>query len=626
MEQQLDWQQFKEEWLADIVQGKPSTVELGNRFAHKLLTQWLDMEATNADVMYCDGSGDGGIDAAYLEIDVGTDTTLETHTWYLIQSKYGKAFQGTSTLLKEGQKLVDTLDNPHKRLSSLTYDLLEQLSAFRRRASERDRIVLVFATEEPLTNAQRKTLRDVRAMGRDRLGPIFDVEAVAIDTIYRRTLEDMVASSRQIRVPLVANLVHAADGTDDLLVCSVSLIKLFQFLESYQEKTGDIDQLYEKNVRRFLGGKGRVNKAIQQTLKEEPEQFGYYNNGITIVVTDFSISENGALRLTDPYIVNGCQTTRTIWDVCRQRLKSGGTGFSPELHDWEQRAEKGIVVAKIVKVGTTGEDLLQKITRYTNSQNAVKEKDFIALVADFRSWRRELADRYHIFLEIQRGAWDAQRAYQKQHPAERKFTQFANASDLLRVYGAGWLGEVGHAFGRSAAFLPSGEVFKKIVNPEDESDRFDVDDLYAAFHLQQAADAYRFGRTGPDTRKVTRYLFYHLVVELLKGLLVRSALTVSRRTLTAALNKIVAAGQQALLLDTAIEALDEYLTPGTDNSIFDEPHLKRINHNLHAYLKSEQIGNGEIYKRLIADYIRQLGKGKPSPREILLEIIKAASI
>jgi hypothetical protein len=138
--------------------------------------------------MYCDGSGDGGIDAAYLEIDVGTDTTLETHTWYLIQSKYGKAFQGTSTLLKEGQKLVDTLDNPHKRLSSLTYDLLEQLSAFRRRASERDRIVLVFATEEPLTNAQRKTLRDVRAMGRDRLGPIFDVEAVAIDTIYRRTL------------------------------------------------------------------------------------------------------------------------------------------------------------------------------------------------------------------------------------------------------------------------------------------------------------------------------------------------------------------------------------------------------------------------------------------------------
>lgn len=265
---------------------------------------------------------------------------------------------------------------------------------------------------------------------------------------------------------------------------------------------------------------------------------------------------------------------------------------------------------------------MQKITRYTNSQNAVKEKDFIALDADFRSWRRELADRYHIFLEIQRGAWDAQRAYQKQHPTERKFTQFANASDLLRVYGAGWLGEVGHAFGRSAAFLPSGEVFKKIVNNEDEHEQFAVADLYAAFHLQQAATVYHFGRTGPETRKATRYLFYHLAVELLKGLLVRSSLTVTRRTLTDAIIKLFAAGQQTLLVDTAVEAIDEYLTAGTDNSIYDEPHLKRINNNWHAYLKSEQIGKGEIYKRLIADYVRQLGKGKPSTREILIDLIK----
>ena len=460
-------------------------------------------------------------------------------------------------------------------------------------------------------------------MGQRRLGSLFEVQAVSIDTIYKRTLEDRYASSKQIKIPLSANLPPSTELTGDLLVCSVSLTKLFQFLENYQEKTGDIDQLYEKNVRRFLGGKGRVNKAIQQTLKEEPEQFGYYNNGITIVVTDFSISENGALRLTDPYIVNGCQTTRTIWDVCRQQLKSGGTGFSRELHDWEQRAEKGIVVTKIVKVGETGEELLKKITRYTNSQNAVKEKDFIALVSDFRSWERDLANRYNVFLEIQRGAWDAQRAYQKQHPAEHKFTEFTNASDLLRVYGAGWLGEVGHAFGRNAAFLPSGEVFKKIVNTDDGNDRFDVDDLYAAFRLQQAADTYRFGRTGPETRKVTRYLFYHIVVELLKGLMVRSTLPVSRRGLTDALNKIFASGQQVLLLDIAIEAVDEYLTPGTDNSLFDEPHFKRINNNLNAYMKSEQIGQGEVYKRLIGDYVRQLGKGKPPTRDVLLGIIQS---
>ncbi|NTU74435.1 AIPR family protein, partial [Candidatus Roizmanbacteria bacterium] len=498
----LSLEKFNEEWLSDIRAGDPSTVMLGNRFAHKILTQWLDIDENNDEVIYCDGSGDGGIDIAYLyESDSGTDAGSESHTWYLVQSKYGKAFQGNSTLLKEGQKLIDTLDNSNKRLSSLAQGLLEQLTAFKRRASERDRIVLVFATEDPLTNAQRKTLSDVRAMGRERIGTIFDVESVSIDTIYKRTLEDMYSSSKHIKVPIFANPAAQAKSTDNLLVCSVSLLNLYRFLESYQEKTGDIDQLYEKNVRRFLGGRGKVNKAIQQTLKDAPEQFGFYNNGITIVVTDFSTSENGTLRLTDPYIVNGCQTTRTIWDVFRQRFKSGGTGLDPELQNWQERTELGIVVTKIVKVGESGEELLQKITRYTNSQNAVKEKDFLTLISDFRIWKREIEERYDIFLEIQRGAWDSQRAYQKQHPQQKQFSKYANAFDLLKVYGAGWMGESGQAFGRNAAFLPNGMIFKQIVNNEENPEPFDVDDLYAAYQLQQASEDFKFGRTGENSRK-----------------------------------------------------------------------------------------------------------------------------
>ncbi len=452
------------------------------------------------------------------------------------------------------------------------------------------------------------------------LGPIFDVEAVSVDTIYRRTLEDMYSSSRTFRVPLFANLVQASAVDDTLLVCSVPLTKLFQFMESYQEKSGDIDQLYEKNIRRFLDGKGKVNKSIRQTLIDEPEQFGYYNNGITIVVTDFTLNEEGVLRLTDPYIVNGCQTTRTIWDVCRQRLKSGGTGFDPELHEWEERASRGIVIAKVVKVGVLGEALLQKITRYTNSQNAVKEKDFIALDKDFRYWRHKIGEQYNVFLEIQRGAWDARRAYQKQHPAEKKFNEFANASDLLRVYGAGWLGEVGPAFGRNAAFLPSGDVFSRIVNTEGTGESFHVDDLYAAYLLMQAASVYHFGRTGQTTRKLTKYLYYHIVIELLKSVMVRAELEVTPRSVTIALIKVISSGQQELLLDTAIEAIDEYLTPHTDNSILDEGYMKRTG-NLNGYMKSEQIGKDPIYKRLIGDYIRQLGKGNPSPRDVLIKMV-----
>src|SRR4051794_26146441 len=113
--QDIGFEQFREEWLADVRANNPSSIELGNRFARKLLTQWLDIDESDDEIVYCDGSGDGGIDIAYrylYETEEGNNTGSEAHTWYLVQSKYGKAFQGKGTLLKEGQKLIDTLDNP----------------------------------------------------------------------------------------------------------------------------------------------------------------------------------------------------------------------------------------------------------------------------------------------------------------------------------------------------------------------------------------------------------------------------------------------------------------------------------------------------------------------------------
>jgi hypothetical protein len=302
-------------------------------------------------------------------------------------------------------------------------------------------------------------------------------------------------------------------------------------------------------------------------------------------------------------------------------LKSGGTGYDPEFQSWQERAQKGIVVTKIVRVGESGEELLQNITRYTNSQNAIKEKDFLALVSDFRRWKQDMDEKFGMFLEIQRGAWDSQRAYQKQHQNKKQYSVSANAFDLLKVYGAGWMGEAGSAFSRNAAFLPNGLVFKKIINSENDSELFDAEDLYAAYQLEAAADNFEFGRSGKNTRKLTRYLFYNVVVELLKSIMLRASMPLSRRDITSSINKLFAAQQQEILLDTALEAIDEYLTPGAYNSIFDEQAFKETS-NLNSYLKSDQLGKGEIYKRLIADYSRQLNKGKPSPRQQIENIIK----
>jgi hypothetical protein len=57
------------------------------------------------------------------------------------------------------------------------------------------------------------------------------------------------------------------------------------------------------------------------------------------------------------------------------------------------------VIVKVAKVGAGGESQLKQITRYTNSQNTVHDKDFLALTGDFRSWQDTLANKRSVYLE-----------------------------------------------------------------------------------------------------------------------------------------------------------------------------------------------------------------------------------
>ncbi len=630
--------EFCENWLADVTAGSPLTNELGTRFSRKLVTQWLDIADESMDLIYCDGTGDGGIDIAFLDEgdeDGATESDASGHTWYLVQSKYGTAFQGPDTLLREGQKVIDTLDGKRHRLSSLAEGLVERLTNFRAQSSEKDRIVLVFATVNSLSEGERRTLTDLRAMGRDRLGPIFEVEAVSVETIHLRLQEQAADAEENIlSLPLHARLVPSGE---DLLVGSVALTELYAFLKRYRDATDDLDRLYEKNVRRFLGGRGKVNRGIQSTLRSAPERFGLYNNGITIVVSDYRVHVED-VDLIEPYVVNGCQTTKTIWEVFHNRLDAGGTGASPELDEWRLRAEQGVVVLKVAKVGSRrsgagGENLLEAITRYTNSQNAVREKDFLALTGDFRTWQTELANERNLYLEIQRGGWDSQRALQKQRPSVRQFKESANAADLIKVYGAGWLGEPGTAFGKNAPFLPNGAIFKRIVNREgqDGDEPFGPTDLFAAYLLQQAAMPYGFGRGAERvTRRQSRFLFYMVAINLLKDVLSRSRLPDRQSDIAKAIIKVSAdevASRQ--LYDLAVEVIDAYFTQGTEDSVFDEPsYLNAFNSNLNGFLKWEQLGKSDEssprLKNLLAVYKSGMGRvvgGAAAPRDILAHAV-----
>lgn len=624
-----NYEAFKQEWLSAILADNPTTTQKGHRFASKLINQWLDLNDEAAELILCDGAGDGGIDLACLlrGDEPAEGQSPEGDTWYVVQSKYGTAFQGEDTLLKEGRKVIDTLSGHRRNLSSLSDDLRDRLMTFRSSASERDRLVLVFATVDPLSESERRALEDVLAMGRSRLGPVFHVEAVSVTTIFDQ-LSELPGGIQVGPVPLKASVSDSGDG---LWVGTVCLEDLYKFLCAYRGETGELDRIYEKNVRRYLGGRRRVNAAIRVTLEEKPERFGLFNNGITIVA-DKVEPIDGMLNLTTPYVVNGCQTTRTIWDVLSRKLEAGGTGQNTELDAWKLRLSRGSVVTKIVKVGATDALLLNDITRYTNSQNAVSEKDFVALHDDFQTWAVQIAEKHGIYLEIQRGGWDSQKAFQKQNPETRQFTETANAFALLKVYGAGWMGLPGLAFGKNPPFLPGGAVFHEILNRVDGSDQpFSVSDVYAAYRLHALADEYGFGRGAEKpARGTSRFLFYFVFVELLKQMMAHAAIPTLQEGVT---NSVVALLSPAThpegkeLADAAADLIDEYLAQGAgENSIEKEPSWSG---NLNQFLKSEKIGHVGFtpkLRQLIGDYGRVLNRparGEPAPKDRIVAKLKA---
>ena len=590
----------------------------------KLVTQWLGVTGDDEDLVLCDGAGDGGIDIAYLyraDIDDGGQDSqaAEGDTWYLIQSKYGTAFHGAETISNEGRKVISTLVGENTRLSENVSHLLRRLGTFRQQASERDRIILMFATEQPITESDRQELNVIRLIGRQQIGDVFEVEDISLQTIWEAR---DTGQPPAISLPVNGNFV---DPTPEIRVGTIPLTSLYGFLTAYRDKTGNLDQLYEKNVRQFLGSRRKINRGIAETLRNSPELFGLYNNGITIVVSDYSTKSDDSCVLFDPYVVNGCQTTRTIWEVLRQHLDAGGTGQSEELEEWRRRAEQGVVVTKIVK-GDNAQ--ITDITRFTNSQNAVREQDFIALRDDFRAWANAIANRYGVFLEIQRSGWEAQKAYQKSHPNTRQFTESANAFDLLKVYAAGWLREPGTANGARQTFHPGGRLFNRITSGDE---RFDVDDIYATYRLQKMADQFRFGRRAENpSRGLTRYLFYFVVLEFLRETFIRANRAHSNGELTKALLILTQEENQDVLqglLDSAIEVVDEYLNRESDDSVYKEPEFQD---DVFRFLKSDRLGRNEdfapFFKSLLSDHKRLFGRrteGQHSPRDLVTQAITA---
>jgi hypothetical protein len=127
-------------------------------------------------------------------------------------------------------------------------------------------------------------------------------------------------------------------------------------------------RILEQNVRAFLGDNRKVNKGIRDTIRNEPEMFFAFNNGLTVTVSDLEtqVGESGQTEITKVtglQIVNGGQTTASLYWASKL-----GADLS-----------KIRVQMKLSRLPEEGfEDAVHNIARFANAQNAVSASDLFA--------------------------------------------------------------------------------------------------------------------------------------------------------------------------------------------------------------------------------------------------------
>ena len=308
------------------------------------------------------GSRDKGVDAVFID--------HETRSVFLLQGKYRQ----TSKIVAESRSDIIALADLGKTLLSDDAEIFKALisNADETVADSLNQARSAIRRRDYRLNLQFVTTGKISVTHRDE----------AEQRVREWQNASFIAYSRQDLLRLMQDYIEGAAPP----IPSVTLdIQGGEVFKRDDEKTGitswiftmsgsDVGNLFNKigirlfarNIRGFLGTT-EVNRGMQATLKEEPQYFWYFNNGVTIVcdrAEQIRKASTDQIRVSNAQIINGQQTTRS-------------------LAQYKGREAK--VLIKLVEIPRDSQDghstyshVVSEIVSATNWQNAISQSDLKA--------------------------------------------------------------------------------------------------------------------------------------------------------------------------------------------------------------------------------------------------------
>lgn len=308
-----------------------------------------------------DESGDEGIDAfaiSYLKREV-----------YLIQAKTGRGAPSPT----EVQKFLNGID------FFLTADweelgpkMQQWRETFESLIQDDIRVVAIFTTLSSKDIPQKTLGKINRFLNKtNRNGEILEFRYETLkDNFEHRTTTN---PEGEIKTTLPFEQWLSLGDYQSEIVGIVNGEQLAQLAIEYG------DRLFDKNIRSVLSNSA-TNEVLYDSIKQNPQEFWHYNNGITIVASSITSSKLSPqpgfqkFEITNISVVNGAQTVGSL-----ARAK----------HD-ELDLDEVFVTVRIISTKQRDSDFENRVTRFTNTQNQIGGRDFVALDPRHQIWKEAL--------------------------------------------------------------------------------------------------------------------------------------------------------------------------------------------------------------------------------------------
>lgn len=198
--------------------------------------------------------------------------------------------------------------------------------------------------------------------------------------LFTSHLEGVEAAEPRVELIVDPNRCHEIGGDYRTVEMTVPVGEIIAVFEQHRYK------IFRLNPRGPLANK--TNRDIRATLNDPVRSriFHLLNNGLSVICDSYTYSGN-RVRVHDFQVVNGCQTTVTLWDA-RHRVRD-----DPNV----------LVNVKLIECPSP---MHQTIATATNTQARLKAEDFVSrdpvqieLQVQFRALRPSW------FYEIKRGEW-----------------------------------------------------------------------------------------------------------------------------------------------------------------------------------------------------------------------------